>query len=86
MDAGKDVQFVCVRAAHHRHWAPVATLCEHLGCAAWCPAGDVGDHEWLPAATDIVGLSQLGYRRAARDAGGAEKHDADDDARVLIRG
>ena len=69
----KRIQFVCVRAAHHRSVTPQKVVCEHYGCDAFCPAGDVGDHEWLPTTTDLVGLGCLGYVRYADDGAPAEE-------------
>lgn len=83
----RTVQFVCLRAAHHRRWATVERLCEHLGCAAYCPAGDIGEHDWMPAATDLLGLARLGYIRPRDEADLAtdEGQRLDDDVLVLIR-
>ncbi len=86
-DTGK-VQFVCLRAAHHRRWATGERLCANLGCAAYCPAGDIGDHEWMPTATDLLGLTRLGYIRPRDEADLAaedERERRDDAVPVLIR-
>ena len=55
------LQFVCMRPLHHRHRTSPLSLCEHKGCAAYCPAGDIGGHDWLPVSTDLAGLAGLGY-------------------------
>lgn len=88
MSAGSEkIHFVCVRAAHHRRWA-TGDLCEHLGLAAYCPAGDVADHDWMPTATDRSGLVLLGYTRTRveTDVGsGDEREPRDEDVPLLIR-
>lgn len=82
------VQFVCVRAAHHRRRSTVERLCEHFGCVAYCPAGDIGEHDWMPTAADLLGLARVGYV-GGRDGAGATAQDErarlDEDAPVLIR-
>jgi len=81
---GERVLFVCVRAGHHRHWAKAGGLCEHLGCAAYCPAGDIADHDWMAASTDVFNLTRLGYLRPLRDEDLAAEDDETDDQPMLI--
>lgn len=78
----RTVQFVCVRGAHHRRGPGAASLCEHLGCGAYCPAGDVPGHEWMPTSTDLSTLVDLGYVRAPKDD---HEDDAVDDAALIHR-
>lgn len=79
------VQFVCMRPAHHRHRMSALSLCEHQGCAAYCPAGDVGDHDWLPVLTRTASLVSLGYAPARADVPAmGEEREAEGDL-VLIR-
>ena len=59
--AGIHVQFVCMRPSHHRHRTRPLSVCEHKGCAAYCPAGDVDGHDWLAVSTDLARLAGLGY-------------------------
>ncbi len=82
----RTVQFVCVRPAHHRRWA-TAELCEHAGLAAYCPAGCAGDHDWMPASTDLATLIHLGFIRVREGdlAPADEREGHDDGALVLIR-
>lgn len=75
------IHFVCVRGSHHRHAAATTHLCRHLGCPAFCPAGDVGEHEWVVTSTDIATLARLGYVVTREPAGMAERTDE----HVLIR-
>lgn len=78
------VDFVCFRAAHYRKRSAATAVCEHFGCPAYCPAGDVGDHEWVALSTDLARLARLGYA----GLGGREEPEepADRDSHpVLIR-
>ena len=79
----RTVQFVCVRGAHHRRGTGAASLCEHLGCDAYCPAGDVPGHEWMPTSTDLSTLVDLGYVRSRGDEARAD--DEADDAALIHR-
>jgi hypothetical protein len=80
------VEFVCVRAAHHRRAATTRCLCDVGGWHGYCPAGDIGDHEWLPITSDLVRLTQLGYRWRPRSDEPVERDDRqDDDTLALIR-
>jgi hypothetical protein len=65
------VQFVCVRAEHHRRTSRSRVVCEHLGCPSYCPAGDVGGHDWMPTLTDLATLGCLGYETRYEDELGA---------------
>lgn len=68
------VFYVCVRADHHRRRGGQAKLCEHLGCSAYCPAGDVEGHDWMAALTDTARLEQLGMcAPACAEAGTGER-------------
>lgn len=80
------IQFVCVRAAHHRRGTRAEGLCAYLGCAAYCPAGDIGAHDWMPASTDVATLARLGYLRT-RDEAERESDDQglEDDPPILVR-
>lgn len=79
------VQFVCLRPAHHRRRLKALSLCEHQGCAAYCPAGDVDEHDWLPVLTRTASLVSLGYAPAHGDVPArGEEREAEDDL-VLIR-
>ncbi len=82
----KAIQFICVTAAHHRLGTAGEAACEHFGCAAYCPAGDVGHHEWMPTWTDLGSLAALGYVRDGEDAADECTPEAADDRLVLIRG
>ncbi len=86
MNAGaKMVQFVCVRPAHHRRGA-AAELCAHCGLAAYCPAGDVGGHDWMPTSTDLATLIHLGFVRTHEgDLAADERDEAEDDALIVVR-
>lgn len=59
--SGQHIDFVCVRAAHHRHMAVSPCLCDVEGWRGYCPAGDIGGHDWMPTSTDIATLRELGY-------------------------
>lgn len=54
------VRYVCLRPSHHRRRASGVQLGQHLGCPAYCPAGDVEGHEWMPALTDVERLGCVG--------------------------
>lgn len=54
------IVFVCVRPEHHRRRAIGAALSENLGRSAYCPAGDLEGHDWLPGPTDRARLACLG--------------------------
>ncbi len=58
----KQVQLVCVRAVHHRHQA-AECLCDVAGFTGYCPAGDVGGHDWMPVMTDLSSLARIGFLR-----------------------
>lgn len=79
------IEFVCVRSAHHRHAAASPCLCDVGGWHGYCPAGDVGGHDWMPTSTDLMTLEQLGYRRSQRSDEAVAREREDDDALVLIR-
>lgn len=55
-----EILYVCVRAEHHRHRVAGAEPGEHRGCAAYCPAGALDGHEWLPCNTDLERLISAG--------------------------
>jgi hypothetical protein len=80
----KKVQFVCVRPAHHRRCAMVE-ICEHVGLAAYCPAGDIGGHDWMPTSTDVAALLHLGFIVGVREGDIAPADKREDDEFVLIR-
>lgn len=75
------IHFVCVRGSHHRRATAATHLCRHLGCPAFCPAGDVGDHDWVVTSTDIATLARLGYV-VTREPAGSTAHAEEP---VLIR-
>jgi len=77
------VDFVCVRAAHHRRRPTSPCLCDHLGRPAYCPAGDVDDHDWMPLATELARLARIGYARIADVHDEKEAGEPDDD-RILV--
>ncbi len=85
MNAGtKKVQFVCVRPAHHRRWA-AAELCEHAGLGAYCPAGAVGEHDWMPASTDLATLTHVGFHRTREGVAADERAADEGDMLTLMR-
>lgn len=83
-ESGQHVAFVCVRAAHHRHIVKAPCLCDVGGWRGYCPAGDVGGHDWMSTSTDLATLRRLGYYSAS-DADDEAEHESDD-ATVLIGG
>lgn len=81
------VQFVCVRAEHHRRTARSQVVCEHLGCLSYCPAGEVGGHDWMPTMTDLATLACLGFETAGDngDGVGAETEELADERVPIAR-
>lgn len=84
-ESGQHVALVCVRAAHHRHMVEAPRLRDVDGWRGYCPAGDIGGHDWMSTATDLATLRHLGYcwGPASDEVAGAERDD--DDALVLTR-
>ena len=78
------VAFVCVRAAHYRHMAASPCFCDVGGWRGYCPAGDVGGHDWMSTSIDLATLRRLGYYSASDADDEAERES--DDATVLIGG
>lgn len=75
----RHVEFVCVRAAHHRRMAASPCFCDVDGWRGYCPAGDVGGHDWMSTSTDIATLRHLGYCSgpASDEVAGAERNEHD---------
>lgn len=71
------IEFVCVRAAHHRRQAMAEDVCEFAGFLAYCPAGDIGGHEWMAAPTDLATLTRVGLRRAREAADDTDERHPD---------
>ena len=79
------VQFVCLRAEHHRLRPVGSTLRQYLGHSAYCPAGDVGDHDWMPVATDLLRLARVGFLYPLDEPEATDTEPPSDDDLVLMR-
>lgn len=82
---GIEILYVCARPDHHRRRARETRPVEHLGCAAYCPAGDLGGHEWMPTQTDLTRLQELSICPGACSDTQAEPPGRPERELVLIR-